>query len=218
MLSSGFKTLIQSIPFLGDGLLTTLKIGIYSILIGSFGGVAFGLLRVARVKWLRIVTRSYLELFRVIPIIVWLFIVFFGIPMATGLNISGEVAAILVFSLWGIAEMGDIVRGALESLPRTQVEAGKAIGLNQLQLYIYILIPQAIRRMVPAGINLATRMIKTTSLTVLIGVVDVIKSGQQIIERTKESFWIYSFLFLLYFLLCYPLSSWSRYLEKAWQD
>lgn len=218
MRNTGFNTLIQAAPFLWDGLKVTLKIGLVSILIGSSGGIAFGLLRTVKIGWLKVLTRVYLETFRIIPVVVWLFVIFFGIPIATGLNLSGEAAAMIVFSLWGIAEMGDIVRGALESLPSVQVEAGKAIGLNRWQLYGYVLIPQAVRRMIPAGINLATRMIKTTSLTVLIGVVDVIKRGQQIIERTQESLWIYSLLFILYFLMCYPLSCWSRHLESMWAE
>ena len=119
--------------------------------------------------------------------------------------------------------MGDIVRGALHSLPAHQIESAKALGLNKFQLYRYIMIPQAIRRMIPGTINLATRMIKTTSLVDLIGVIDVVKVGQQIIESSRfeyptASFYIYSFIFLLYFIICYPLSKISKYLEKKWTN
>ena len=107
---------------------------------------------------------------------------YFGVTTALNIDLSGETVSIIVFSLWGAAEMGDIVRGALESLPKHQVDSGKAIGLNSWDLYQYILIPQAVKRMLPGAINLATRMVKTTSLVVLIGVIDVIKVGQQIIE------------------------------------
>ena len=161
------------------------------------------------------ITRIYLEIFRIIPVIVWLFIVFFWIPMGTGLNITGEGAAVLVFSMWGSAEMGDLVRGAIESLPKIQSESAKSIGLNKIQIYYYVLIPQALKRVIPSAINLSTRVIKTTSLVVLIGVVDVVKKGQQIIERTKSAFFIYALLFLIYFIICYPLSYYSRKLEKS---
>ena len=106
-------------------------------------------------------------------------------------------------------------------MPKHQVESGKAIGLSFWDLYRYILIPQAVRRMLPGAINLATRMIKTTSLVVLIGVIDVIKVGQQIIENSRievptASFWVYGFVFILYFIICYPLSKLSRRLENIW--
>jgi polar amino acid transport system permease protein len=148
---------------------------------------------------------------------------YFGVTTALNVDLSGETVAIIVFTLWGIAEMADIVRGSLESLPRHQIESGKAIGLSNLGLYRYILIPQAARRMLPGAINLATRMIKTTSLVVLIGVVDVIKVGQQIIELSRievptASFWVYGFVFILYFIICYPLSKLSKKLEAKWSD
>ncbi len=104
----------------------------------------------------------------------------------------------LVLSLWGASEVGEVVRGALHSLPRGQREAGLSIGLDGPQLYGYVLLPQALKRMTPPTINVYTRIIKTSSLAVLIGVVDVIKVGQQIIERTYESVLIYGALFLFF--------------------
>ena len=178
-------------------------------------GIILGIIMNSKNILVRVITRIYLEFFRIIPVIVWLFIVFFWIPMGTGLNITGEGAAVLVFSMWGSAEMGDLVRGAIESLPKIQSESAKSIGLNKIQIYYYVLIPQALKRVIPSAINLSTRVIKTTSLVVLIGVVDVVKKGQQIIERTKSAFFIYALLFLIYFIICYPLSYYSRKLEKS---
>jgi polar amino acid transport system permease protein len=102
------------------------------------------------------------------------------------------------------------------SLPRGQREAGLSIGLSGWQLYAYVLLPQALKRMTPPTINIYTRIIKTSSLAVLIGVVEVIKAGQQIIERTYESALIYGALFLFFFFVCYPLSAASRVLERRW--
>ncbi|WP_312694216.1 amino acid ABC transporter permease, partial [Caproiciproducens sp.] len=156
---------------------------------------------------------------RIIPILVWLFIFYFTL----NLQLGGEIVSIMVFSLWGTAEMGDIVRGAVESLPKHQKESGAALGLTRVQIYRYVIIPQIVQRLLPAAINLATRMIKTTSLVVLIGVVEVLKVGQQIIERSilevpTASFWIYGFIFLLYFVICYPVSLLSRRLGRKWQS
>jgi amine acid ABC transporter, permease protein, 3-TM region, His/Glu/Gln/Arg/opine family len=205
------------------GLLVTAGIAFTSIIIGSLLGILFGIIRTSKSKFVRFISRLYLELFRIIPILVWLFIVYFGVTTALNLQLSGEVVSVVVFSLWGAAEMGDIVRGALESLPKHQIESGKALGLSFWGLYRYILIPQAIRRMLPGAINLATRMVKTTSLVVLIGVIDVIKIGQQIIELSRfkvpaASFWVYGFIFILYFIICYPLSRLSKKLEAKWQN
>lgn len=205
------------------GLLVTAGIAFISIIIGSLLGIIFGIIRTSKSKFIRFISRLYLELFRIIPILVWLFIVYFGVTTALNIQLSGEVVSVIVFSLWGAAEMSDIVRGALESLPKHQIESGKALGLSFLGLYRYILIPQAIRRMLPGAINLATRMVKTTSLVVLIGVIDVIKIGQQIIELSRfkvpaASFWVYGFVFILYFIICYPLSTLSKKLEAKWQS
>ncbi|SFM19535.1 amino acid ABC transporter permease [Pelosinus propionicus] len=206
-----------------EGLMMTAGIAFISIIIGSFLGIGMGLLRTSKSRIVQFICRLYLEVFRIIPILVWLFIVYFGVTNALDIHLDGEVVAVIVFSLWGAAEMGDIVRGALESLPKHQVESGKAIGLSFWGLYRYVLIPQAVRRMLPGAINLSTRMVKTTSLVVMIGVIDVVKVGQQIIERSiikvpTASFWVYGLIFILYFIICYPLSKLSKKLEAKWEN
>lgn len=223
MQSLGIRVIFQGRNFerLLEGLLVTGEIAFASIIIGSILGTLIGLSRTSKIKVIRIINRIYLELFRIIPTLVWLFIFYFGVTTALNVDLGGMLVSIIVFSLWGAAEMGDIVRGALESLPKHQIESGKALGLSKFKLYRYILIPQAVRRMLPGAINLATRMIKTTSLVVLIGVIDVVKIGQQIIETSRfkvptASFWVYGFIFILYFILCYPLSRISKKLETKW--
>ncbi|KEQ27431.1 amino acid ABC transporter permease [Paenibacillus tyrfis] len=214
MASSGFDLLIVSLPQLVKGLLQTLILALYCIVCSTLGGLVFGVLRASRSRWLGVLTRTYLELFRSIPILVWLFFFFFGLPIFFGIDLPGFACAVLVLSLWGMTEVGEVVRGALISLPKGQKEAGQSIGLSPMQLYVHVLLPQALRRMIPPVINVYTRIVKTTSLAVLIGVTEIIKTGQQIIERTGESVLIYGTLFLLYFVLCYPLSVLSRKLEN----
>lgn len=225
MLNSGINVLTEGINLqrLLGGLLITARIAFLAIFIGSLLGIALGLISTSKSRIIRLLRRLYLECFRIIPILVWLFIVYFGVPGLFNVHLEGEFVAVLVFSLWGAAEMSDIVRGALESLPKHQMESGKALGLSFWGLYRYVLIPQAIRRLLPGAMNLATRMIKTTSLVVLIGVIDVVKVGQQIIERSllKEptaSFWVYGLIFVLYFIICYPLSKLSKKLETKWES
>lgn len=225
MQNSGINVLFEGTTMqrLFEGLLVTAGIAFISIIIGSLLGIGMGLLRTSKSKVIGFICRLYLEAFRIIPILVWLFILYFGVTSALDIHLDGKIVAVIVFSLWGAAEMGDIVRGALESLPKHQIESGKAIGLSFWGLYRYILIPQAIRRMLPGAINLSTRMVKTTSLVVMIGVIDVVKVGQQIIERSvlkvpTASFWIYGLIFILYFIICYPLSKLSKKLETKWEN
>ena len=117
--------------------------------------------------------------------------------------------------------MGDLVRGALTSIPLHQRESGAALGLTRLQVYRYVLVPQTVRRLIPQAINLATRMIKTTPLVMLIGVVEVLKVSQQIIDAARydapqAAVWIYGVVFLMYFLVCWPISLAAGRLEKRW--
>ena len=223
MQNSAIKVILEgrNVERIFEGLLTTIEIAFVSVILVTIIGIFIGLSRTSKNKIVLFINRIYLEAFRIIPTLVWLFIFYFGVTTALNIDLSGEVVSIIVFTLWGAAEMGDLVRGALQSLPKHQIESGLAIGLNKAQLYRYIMIPQAIRRMLPGTINLATRMIKTTSLVVLIGVIDVVKVGQQIIETSRfqfpaASFWIYGFIFFLYFIICYPLSKISKVLEKKW--
>lgn len=216
MASSGLDLLWVSLPMLADGAAQTLSISLLSIVFSTVGGVLYGSLRTLGIGWLNLLLRVYLELFRAIPVLVWLYLMFFGLPIFFSVSIPSFWCAVLVLSLWGASEVGEVVRGALQSLPRGQREAGLSIGLSGPQLYGHVLLPQALKRMTPPTINIYTRIIKTSSLAVLIGVVDVIKVGQQIIERTYESVLIYGALFLFFFFICYPLSAASRVLERRW--
>jgi len=171
---------------------------------------------------IKLFSKIYLEVVRIMPQMVLLFIVFFGATRILGINISAELSAIIVFSFWGTAEMADLVRGALQSIPITQYESSKALGLNQAQTFFYIIIPQIVRRLIPLSINLITRMIKTTSLVMMIGIVEVLKVGQQIIEANRKvspnaAFGVFATVFLLYFLACWPISLLSKKLEKKWE-
>ena len=216
MASSGLELLLVSLPQLGKGAAQTLSISALGIVFATLGGVLYGVLATLGKRSMNVALRIYLELFRAIPVLVWLYLLFFGLPIFLGISLPSFWCAVLVLGLWGASEVGEVVRGALQSLPRGQREAGLSIGLSGWQLYGHVLLPQALKRMTPPTINIYTRIIKTSSLAVLIGVVDVIKVGQQIIERTYESVLIYGALFLFFFFICYPLSAASRALERRW--
>lgn len=211
----------QNLLRLLGGLWVTVRISLVSVALSMGIGIGVGFIMNMRHPLVRAVTRLYLEFIRIMPQLVLLFLVYFGLSSKLGINLTGETAAILVFTLWGVAEMGDLVRSAIQSIPRHQYESGSAVGLTKIQIYFYIIMPQAVRRLLPLAINLITRMIKTTSLVVLIGVVEVVKIGQQIAEANRftqpnAAIWIYGFIFLLYFIVCYPISRLSLKLEKKW--
>lgn len=204
------------------GLWVALRVSLIAVAISIPLGLLLGVLMTRRNIVLRAVLRVYLEFVRIMPQMVLLFLVFFGTTRALGWDLSGEVSAIIVFSLWGTAEMGDLVRGALISIPRHQYESAEALGLSKAQTYFYIIIPQTLRRLLPLSINLITRMIKTTSLILMIGVVEVLKVAQQIIEANRSAspnaaFGIYLTVLLLYFLVCWPISLLARHLEEKWR-
>lgn len=204
------------------GLYATLEISLISIALSMVFGLGAGLFMTIRHKACRFMSRLYLETVRIMPQLVLLFIAYFGLTRMAGVHISGFAASILVFTFWGAAEMGDLVRGALESIPRHQYESAYVLGFSNFQTFRYIILPQALRRLTPPLINLFTRMIKTTSLVVMIGVTDVLKTGQQIIEANRYqapngALWMYGIIFILYFLACFPLSFLAGKLEARWR-
>lgn len=205
------------------GLWITIKISLLAVALSLAFGTLLGIAMTRKNPALKLITKLYLEFVRIMPQLVLLFLVYFGLTKAFGINLSGQVSAVIVFTLWGTAEMGDLVRGALISIPKHQYESGAALGLSGGQIYWYIIIPQTLRRLLPLAINLTTRMIKTTSLIVLIGVVEVLKTAQQIIEANRytvpdSALWIYAAIFFLYFLVCWPISMLAAKLEKRWKD
>ena len=205
-----------------DGLYAALKISMISIAISIPLGIILGILMTWKNPICRAILRCYLEFVRIMPQMVLLFLVYFGTTRAFGWDLSGELASVIVFTVWGTAEMSDLVRGALISIPIHQYESAEALGLTRMQSYRYIILPQVVRRLLPLSINLITRMIKTTSLLLMIGVVEVLKVAQQIIEANRmgspnAAFGIYLMVLFLYFIACWPISLLAKYLEKRWR-
>ena len=220
----GISVLLKGQNFMRmlGGLGVALKISLISVVISIPLGIVLGVLMTWKNPVIKAILRIYLEIVRIMPQMVLLFLVFFGTTRAFGWDLSGESASIIVFTFWGAAEMSDLVRGALISIPKHQYESSEALGLSKAQTYWYIIIPQTLRRLIPLSINLITRMIKTTSLILMIGVVEVLKVSQQIIEANRMSspnaaFGIYLVVFLLYFLACWPISMLAKYLERRWR-
>ena len=221
----GIQVLFKGNNFLRlcEGLWQSLQIALIAMIFSILLGILLGMVMTSHNKIVRLICRIYLETVRIMPQLVLLFLAYFGAAKHLGVNLSGQAAAVIVFTFWGTAEMGDLVRSALISIPVHQYESGYGLGLRKDQLYFYIIIPQTIRRLIPPAINLLTRMIKTTSLVVLIGVVEVVKVGKQIIDASRYSnptaaLWVYGTVFILYFAICFPFSRASAILERKLKD
>ena len=205
-----------------EGLWVTMRISLISVVLSIPLGILFGMFLTLKNPIARAVGRVYLEFIRIMPQLVLLFIAYFGVTRAFGWNLSADVSAVLVFTLWGTAELGDLVRGALISIPKHQYDSAAALGMTKAQTFVWIIVPQTMRRLIPLTINLTTRMIKTTSLVVLIGITEVLKVGKQIIDANRFDYptaalWVYGVIFLLYFLACWPISSLAKKLEQRWR-
>ncbi|WP_407856706.1 amino acid ABC transporter permease [Enterococcus hailinensis] len=202
-----------------QGLLVVVKLSVISLILGLILGVVLGILRTTSFKVIRVVLKIYLEIFRVVPLLVLLFVFYYIVPELLNSEVSNQVVSISVFILWISAEMSDLVRSGIENVPVQQIEIGKSLGFNSWQQYYYILLPQGVIPVIPGVINLVTRVIKTTSLLMMIGVTEMIRVGTQIIENytvkvPTASLWVYGLIFFLYFALCYPLSKLAAYVER----
>lgn len=202
-----------------DGVGILLFVALVSIFFAIIGGLIMGRLMIVKNKYMQYLCRFFLESVRIVPLIAWLFIIYYGIPSALNVHIGSIACGIVVFSMWGIAEMGDLVRASILNIPKHQRESALALGFNMWQIEYYIIIPQALKALIPSSINLFGRIIKTTSLLPLIGVVEILKVGQQLIEvigryDANINFIVYGAILIIYFMLCYPFSYIGSVLEK----
>jgi polar amino acid transport system permease protein len=212
--------IIESLPFLLKGFVNTIWLSLCCVVVSVIIGVVIGVCRTLKQPVIRLLSKIFIDVFRGIPTLVVLFLVFFLLPQL-GIQIPGFLSALIGLSLWAIANVAEAVRGSIQSIPKAQTEVSYALGLNYPLTMTYVIIPQATKRVLPSIIGILTNLIQSTSLTVLIGNVEFLKSAQITIERIQMLggtnsivFIIYAFVLAGYFVICYPLSLWSRNLEK----
>ncbi len=185
-------------------------------LLALVGGSTIGLLVAAagasRQAPLRHLARAYVGVVQGIPLLAWLFIFYFGLAIL-GYNLPPWVAATVGYSVYAGAFLGEIWRGALVSIPKTQWEAALSIGLSYAEQLRYVIIPQAVRVAIPPTVGFIVQLIKNTSLAAVIGFVELTREGQLTTAATFQPFAVYLIVATLYFCLCYPLTRYSRQLE-----
>lgn len=191
----------------------TIALSLAAFLGGGIIGLVLAIMRVSRFMPLRLVSIGYIHFVQGIPLLCILFVFFFGLSIV-GLTVHAWTAAVLAFSIYAGAFLGEIWRGALQSIAQTQWEAGTALGLSFLQQLRYVIIPQAVRIAIPPTVGFLVQLIKNTSLAATIGFVELTREGQLTTASTFEPFAVYCTVAFLYFLLCFPLSQWSQALER----
>jgi len=180
---------------------------------GSLIGLIVAVMRVSNFFVLRAIAVCYIQLVQGTPLLVILFVFFFGLSIF-GLPVLPWIAATLAFSIYAGAFLGEIWRGALQAIPKTQWEAGGALGLGFVEQLRYVIIPQAVRIAIPPTVGFLVQLIKNTSLAATIGFVELTREGQLTTASTFQPFAVYMTVAFFYFLMCFPLSQWSRSLER----
>jgi polar amino acid transport system permease protein len=184
-----------------------------AIVCGTLIGVFAGLILTYGNVWARLPFRIYVDLIRGTPVFVLVLAVFYMTP-ALGLPISAFQAGALGLTLFCGSHVAEIVRGALQAIPRGQLEAGKAIGLTFGQSLMYVLLPQALRQILPTWVNSSTEIVKASTLLSVIGVAELLLSTQQVIARTFMTLEFYLFAGFLFFVINYAIELLGRQIEK----
>jgi polar amino acid transport system permease protein len=181
------------------------------------GGAVFGVLllmmRIGRNNWLKNIAALYAELFQSTPLLMQLFLVYFGLPML-GIEVSAWLAAAVCLTLYASAYVSDIWRGSVEAIPVGQWDGSASLGLTKLKQLRLVILPQAARIAIPPTVGFLVQLVKSTALASIVGYQELTKTAQILTNATFQPFLIYGIVALIYFALCYPLTVWSRKLER----
>lgn len=217
-MSIDWAVVAMAIPLLAQGALTSLRIAALAGLLGLAGGVALGLIALGGFRPARLAVRAYVDFIRGTPLLIQIFIVFFGLPML-GWRPGEYLSGVIALSLNSAGYIAEIVRGAVGSIERGQTEAAQSIGLTRGKILLHVLLPQAIRPMTPALTNDLITLVKNTSLLSVISVYELTRSGQAIIASHFAPLEIFALLALYYYLIISVLAYISRLIERklpAW--
>jgi polar amino acid transport system permease protein len=210
---------------LEEGLPATLLVSGVAVVGSILIGVVLGTLLTIRFFPIRAVIRAYVEVFRGLPILVTVFVVYFGLPSIwTTLEFGALTATAIALTLWGSAQVAEATRGAVGSIPREQHEAAAALGFGWAGRHEYVILPQALRRLLPPLVSLLVNIIQNSTLAAVIGGIELLQAGKSQSERLTffppagigeiHAFEIFAFVALIFFLISFPLTRLAAYLEK----
>lgn len=190
----------------------TILLSLIAFIGGGIVGLILLFLRTSQVKWLEIPTKLYIEFFQGTPLLMQLFLFFFGVALF-GVEVSPWMAAGLALTLWTSAFLTEIWRGCVEAIPKGQWEASASVAMNYVEQMRYVILPQAMRIAIAPTVGFSVQVIKGTALASIIGFVELTKAGTMINNATFRPFLVYSLVALIYFCLCFPLSWYAKRLE-----
>ena len=217
-------SIFENFDFLMNGLRVTLGLAFVSITGSLVLGMILGISRYSRIFPLNFIATLFIEIIRSIPLVIFIVFIHFGIsPYLYNNSILCKIlgsstlelqSACIALTLFTSAYVAEIIRGGLKSIETGHIEAAKSLGLNHYQRLIYIILPLAITRMMPALVSQFISLTKDTSLASIIGLIELTRAGEIIYERTRHEFEILVFIAIIYFCICYSLSFWSKKLES----
>ncbi|MCF1472087.1 MULTISPECIES: amino acid ABC transporter permease [Rhizobium/Agrobacterium group] len=202
--------------FLLQGLKWTLALTVIGFVGGGFFGLCVALARVADSAALRKATAGYIAVFQGTPLLMQLFVVYYGVALL-GLDVDAWIAVAIAFTLHASAFLGDIWRGGIQAVPKGQTEAAKALGLHYGSIMKDVVLPQAFKVSLPATIGFLVQLIKGTSLAAIVGFVELSRAGQIVSNQTFRPLTVFAIVGIIYFLICWPLSLWGARKEKRLQ-
>ncbi|MFC7399283.1 amino acid ABC transporter permease [Chelatococcus sp. GCM10030263] len=203
----------SSIEFLLHGLLWTAVLSVVTFIGGGFFGLIFALMRALGPRWLQMIVASYIQLVQATPLLIVVFLAYYGLSFL-GLYFPPLAAAAISLTIYATAFLADIWRGCIEAIPRTQWEAADALALGPVQKLRYVILPQAFRIALGPTVGFMVQIVKNTSVTALIGFVELTRAGQLLNNMTFQPFHVFLAVAVIYFLVCYPLSLWSETLKE----
>lgn len=199
--------------FLLKGLQWTLVLSAIGFVCGGLAGLAVALARTSRSSVVVHVTTGYISLFQGTPLLMQLFVVYYGLALV-GLRLDAWVAVAIGFTLHASAYLGEIWRGSIEAVPRGQTEAAKALGIRYVARMRDVVLPQAFRISLPATIGFLVQLIKGTSLAAIVGFTELTRAGSIVSNQVFKPLLVFGIVGALYFLLCWPLSLYGARLER----
>ena len=212
-----FDIIRSTMPFLVEGLWITIQISFIVIVIGSLIGFTVGMVRAERIPVLSLVFGGYIHVLRGTPFLVHLYVVYFLLPSTniSMLQFEAFTGAIIALSLYTSTYVAEIVRAAIEAVPRGQTEAARSVGMTKLQCLRHIVLPQAVKMMIPPMGGIYVIIIKRTSIVSVIGIAELVRAGEHAAQRHPSFLLvIYGLVALMYFLYCYPILRLTRWAES----
>jgi len=205
---------------LEEGLANTLKVSAIALAGSTIIGIALGTLLTIRFLPTRALIRLYIEVWRGLPILVTIFIIFFALPAVSDqLRFDALTAAAIGLILWGSAQVAEATRGAVESIPREQHEAASALGFGWVGRHAFVILPQALRRLLPPTVGLLVNIIQNTTIAQVIGAPELLETAERQVERLtfegeQHAIEVYGAVMVIFFLISFPLTRLAAYLER----